>query len=274
MKNDFIVRIIHKIKRLTLLDWIVCAVLLGLLGYFLVNRFAKQEQWVNVRLKISGEEWWWNPGYPENWYGANLSKDQSAYNSFGKKVAQIQSVENYDAGKANRLIFVNLRLLTTYDKNTRTYTFNYQPLQIGKPMDLTFHQQNVRGLVTYVGNNLAPYTDTTLEVKLLAAYPWEADSLIKGLQMKDLGGNVIATINEVNITDAQVLEIRDKYGKLIALPAPYNTYRDVTLKVTLKTYAVNNTSFFVDGSAIKVGNKIWIEFEHTAIKDAIISKVF
>jgi len=274
MKKNFIVHIIHKIKKLTLLDWIVCAVLLGIFGFFLLNRFAKQEQWIDVRLKVSGDEWWWNPGYPDNWYGLGLFKGQSSYNTMGKKIAEIQSIENYDVGGPRRLIFIDLNVLATRNKKTQIYTFNYQTLQIGKPLDLTFGKYNLRGLVTYIGSNTISYGTTELEIKLLSIYPWEANSYKEGIVMKDLAGNVVATITQVNITDSQLLELRDQYGKLFTIPASNNVYKDVTLRVTLKTYRLNGVPYYIDGSAIKVGNHIGIEFEQTAIKNGVISRIY
>lgn len=274
MNRRLISRIIHFLKKLTFLDWIVCLVLIGVVGFFLINKFSKKEEWVSVKLKVTNDEWWWNTNNPDSWYGIGLMKGQSAYNGAGRKVAEIQSIENYDVGGPRRLILVDLNVLATYNKKTQTYTFNYQVLQIGKPLDFTFGQYNLRGLVTYIGNGVIPYGTTELELKLLSIYPWEADSYKQGVLMKDLVGNVVATIKQASVTDSQLLELIDRYGKLIAVPAPNNTHKDVTLRLSIKTYKVNNVPYYIDGSAIKVGNHIWIEFEQTAVKDGIISRIY
>lgn len=242
--------------------------------FLLVNRLSRQEQWVSIRLKAANDEWWWSTNSPEEWYGAGLSKGQYAYNTFGKRVAEIQSVENYDVGGPRRLIYANLKILTTYNKNTHTYTFNYQTLQIGKPLDFTFNQNNLHGLVTYIGDNMIPYHDANLEVKLLGILPWEATSYTKGAQMRDVNGNIIGTIERVDVTDTLVSTITDNNGRLFILPTLDNTRKDVTLRLTLKTYVSNRVQYFIDGTAIKIGNHIWLEFERTAVKDAIISNIY
>jgi len=229
---------------------------------------------ISVKLKVSNDEWWWRGSNPENWYAIGLSKGQFAYNTFGKQVAEIQSIENYDVGGPNRLIIVNLKLLSAYNKKTHGYSFNYQTLQIGKPLDLTFGTFNVHGLITHIGDTNMAYDDTDIEVKLLAIYPWEAASYVPGVQMKDSEGNVVGTINQVAVADSSVIEVWDNRGRLVSIPSFNNTRKDVTIKVTLKTYVANNIRYLIDGSAIKIGNHIWLEFEQTALKDAIISKIY
>lgn len=274
MNRRPISRIIHFLKKLTPLDWIVCLILIGVVGFFLINKFSKKEEWVSVKLKVTNDEWWWNTNNPDSWYGLGLMKGQSAYNGTGKKIAEIQSIENYDIGGPRRLILANLNVLATYNKKSKTYTFNYQVLQIGKPLDFTFTRYNLHGLITYIGNDAIPYGTTELELKLLSIYPWEAESYKQGVLMKDLEENVVATIKQVTITDTQLLEIKRRYGELFFAPAPNTTYKDVTLRIVLRTYNVNSVPYYIDGSSIKIGNHIWIEFEQTAVKDGIISRIY
>jgi len=261
------------VRKLTLLDWIVCAVLLGIFGFFLLNRFSKEERWVNIKLRASSDDWQGNSNSPM-WYGFGLLKGQSAYNTFGTKVAEIETIENYDIGGPNRLVLADIKLLTTFNKKTQTYTFNYQTLQVGKSLDLTFGQYNLRGLVTYIGDNAIPYSTTKLEVKLQSIYPWEANSYIVGVHMVDILGNIIGTIDAVDVQNAVVSELSDNHGRLIIIPTAENSLKDVTLRLTLKTYAMSGVPFFIDGTAIKIGNRIWLEFEHTAVKNAVISNIY
>lgn len=274
MKKSFVTHIIHIIKKLTVIDWIVGILLLGVVGFFLISRTTKTQRWVTVTLRVAGDQWYYNLAPPEYWYANDLAKGQVAYDSFGKKTAEILSVENYDIGGPNRLIIVHLKLLTTFNKTLKTYTFNYQTLQIGNPLDLTFGTNNLHGLVTYIDSPSLPYTMTNIEVKLLAVYPWEATSYQTGLQMKDFEGNTVATIRNVEIQDSQVTQLQDQYGNLVAIPSLNSLYKDVTLRLTLKTVLVHSVPFYIDGSAIKIGNLIWIEFEHTALKKAIISNIY
>ena len=274
MKKSSVLRIIHTIKKLTVLDWVVCLLLLGIVAFFLIIRTTKEQRWVGVTVRVSGDEWYYNLASPEHWYAEGLADGQAAYNSFGKKIAEVLSVENYDVGGPHRLIVVNLKLLTTFNKKINTYSFNYQVLQVGKPLDFTFGRYNLHGLVTYIGSTSIPYVTTDLEVKLHAIYPWEADSYKPELQMKDLEGNTVATIKSVEIQSAQVLELKNNYGDLVVVPFSYNSYKDVTIRLVIKSYMINGASYYIDGTAIKIGNRIWIEFEHTAVKDAIISKVY
>lgn len=274
MNKKIIVPIIQTSKKLTTLDWFFCCAILMVFIFLLVNRASKEQQWISVKLKVSNDEWLWQANNPYSWYGMSLSKGQSAYTSFGKKVAEIQSIENYDMGGPRRLIFANVKLLATYNKKTQTYSFAYQPLQIGKPLDFTFGQNNLHGLVTYIGDDIVPYGSTNIQVKLFTLYPWEANSYTKDSVMKDLDENIIGTIDDVEITDSTITKILDINERYIFFPVPANTYKDVAIRLSVRTYQVNNIPYFIDGSAIKIGNRIWLEFEHTAIKNGIISNIY
>lgn len=274
MKQSFATRIIHIIKKLTVIDWVVGILLLGIVGFFLISSTMKAQRWVTVTLRVSGDQWYYNLAPPEYWYANNLVRGQVAYDSFGKKTAEILSVENYDIGGPNRLIIVRLKLLTSFNKKSKTYTFNYQTLQIGSPLDLTFGTNNLHGLVTYIDSTSIPYAMTDIQVKLLGVYPWEAASYQPGLQMKDFEGNTVATIRSVETQDTQAIQLQNQYGGLVAIPSLNSQYKDVTLRLSLKTIPVHGVPFYIDGSAIKIGNHIWIEFEHTALKNAIISNIY
>jgi hypothetical protein len=270
MSLKFIASIIHKAKKLTIFDWLILLCISILIGVFVISRYAKREEWVSIKLKISADEWWWTGNTPEN----NIINGQSSYDSFGKKIATIDTIEKYDLGGSNRLTYVNLKILASFNKKTQTYTFEYQPLEIGKSLDLTFAKYNIHGIVTYIGNNINIYTDKQIEVKLLAVYPWEANSYIEGLQMKDMEGNTVATVESVSVANADISQLQEMSNRIILFPSVNDQRKDVTMRLTIKTYPLNGVLYFIDGAAIKIGESIWFQFEQTAIRNAIITKIF
>lgn len=269
----FIASIIHKIKKLSILDWLIIAGICIVFGFVLYNRMTKKEEWIWVKLNISNNTSWWQGSAPY-WYAQGLTKGQFAYNSFGQKIAEVGSIENYDMGGTNRLIYIDLKLLVSYDKRQHIYLFNYQPLQIGNQMDLTFSQYNVRGIITYIGSNTIPYKDKEIEVKVLNAYPWEADSYKEGMQMTDMSGNPVATILSVTVADNTVSQLYDTDGRLILISNPDSDRKEITMLLKIKTFSFTGVSYFIDGAAIKIGENIWFQFQNTAVKSALITRIY
>lgn len=194
-----------------------------------------------------------------------------AYNSFGEKVAEITNVENFDVGAYTRRLYVDVQLKGSYDKKRKIYLYNFQALQIGKPIDLTFGKNNVRGLITYINDPKIDYTQKKISVMIHKTRPWIADSYTPGMEMKDSLGRVLARIDTVRTTLAQYYEFSDIRGKTILVVDP--DFRDITLDLTIATFRSGDTAYFIDRAAIKIGEKIWFQFPNAAIRDAEITKI-
>lgn len=266
--------IIQKLQKLKLnaLDFFVIAIVLLILGSFLWLRVSKKTEWVTVRLVIGNDEWWWEGQPPQWWYVDNLQAGLTAKSSFGENNAEITNVESFDIGGFRRRAFVDIKLKGAFDKNRQVYLYNYQPLQIGKPLDLTFGKYNVKGLIAYIDKGQMEYKDRRIEVRALKIHPWEAESLMKGLEMKDTAGRVLATVENVQVDTSIEYEFSDIRGQTIPVANP--GFRDVTLRLAIKTFESGGTEHFIDRAAIKVGEKIWFQFPRAAIRDAEITKVF
>lgn len=268
-------RIIQKTKRLvrslTLFDWVVFLLVLSVVGVFLAIRFSKKQQWLPVRVIVTNDDWWWEGQAPSFWYVDDLSPNMTATNSFGETVAKISDVSIFDVGAYGRRAYVDVLLNATYDKTKNVYLFNFQPLQIGKPIELTFGTHNVRGLVAYIGDDKIEYEDKKIEVKVYEVRPMVAEMYVEGLEMKDTLGNVLASVEEVKVDPHIKYEFSDIRGT--SLPFNDPDYRDVTLVVNIKTFRSGGNNFFMDRAAVKVGELIWFQFPEVAVKEATISRI-
>ena len=267
--------IIRKIiKRLNLFDYLILIGLLIILGTLLFLRLTRKTETVPVRLKLSNDEWWWQGSPPEFWLVQNLKVGQQSYNTFGKQIAKITDIHSYDVGANRRRSFVDINLEASFDKRRGVYLYNFQPLQIGKPLDLTFGENNVRGLVTYIGSDEQFYTQKEIEVQLFAVYPFEANSYKKGLQVKDFRGRILTTIENVQVSNSQTYEFLDQNGRKFVIKGSDPARRDVTMRLKINTVLQDGVNYYVDGSAVKIGERIWFQFPQTVAKAAIVSKIF
>src|SRR3989344_427073 len=265
--------IIHKIKSIHLnpIDHLVIFSIAIVLGTFLYFSISKKTEWIDVRMVISKDEWWYEGQPPQYWYVDNIESGQVSYNAFGEKIAEIINIESFDIGGYRRRSYVDVKLKGSYDNTRKLYLYNYQPLQIGKPIDLTFGKHNVKGLVTYIDSDEITYFTKKIEVILLRIEPWVAESYKTGMQMKDSQNRVLATVNSIDIKLARQISFSDIRGQNIEVINPQ--LRDVSLQITIKTFKSSETFYFVDRAAIKIGEKIWFQFPEAVVRDAEITKI-
>lgn len=257
--------------HINIFDIIVACVVVAIIGSLIWLRASRRSQWISIRLVVSNDDQWWEGSPPQWWYIDSLEKGQTSRNSIGESIAEITNIQSFDAGAYRRRAFIDIRVKGSYDTKRQVYLFNYQPLQIGKPLDFLFGKNNIHGIVTYIDTINIPYTEKTIEVKLLGARTWVAESYTKGLEMKDLQGNMLARIDKVDIHPATWFQFSDIRGQLIQVYNP--EAKDVILTVTLKTFSSNGNLYFVDRASIKIGEHIWFQFPEAVARDAEIIKI-
>jgi hypothetical protein len=250
----------------------VIGVLLLVIGVFLWQRLNKRAEWINVRLIVANDEWWWEGQQPQWWYVDELKTGEIAHNSFGEKVAEITNVDSFDNGGYKRRAFIDLRLKGSYDKQRQIYIYNFQPLQIGKPLDLTFGKNNIHGLISYIQDMQVAYKDQRIEVRLKQIDTWVADSYKVGMEMKDSQGRTLAKIVSIDVQPYNYFDFSDIRGQLIQVTNP--DYRQAKIVLDIKTFESGGYSYFVDRAVIKLGEKIWFQFPQAVIRDSEIVKIF
>lgn len=265
---------IQKVKKwnINLFDVLVLTAIILVIGVFLWLRASKKTEWINVRLVVANDEWWWEGQPPQWWYVDDLKVGQTAYNSFGEKVAEIYNIESFDTGGYKRRAFIDLRLKGAYEKKRQIYTYNFQPLQIGKPLDLTFGKHNVRGLITYIDKIEIDYKQKKIQVRLAQVNTWIAESIRNGIEMKDSQGRVLAVVESVEVRPYTYYEFSDIRGQMIKVTNP--DFREVLVTLTINTFESGGYTYFVDRAAIKIGEKIWFQFPQAVIREAEITKIF
>lgn len=223
-------------------------------------------------MRISNDEWTAeNP--PANWYIHNLVPGLSSYGSYGEENGKILKIMSFDVGGTSRRAAIDVRLLTTFDKTRKVYMFNYQPLQIGKMLDLTFEKNNIHGMVINIGKDIETPQEKEIEVKLYASESQIAETYQKGMQMKDSENNVLAEITDIQMKNSPGFRLYDSDGRLILIPQEDPTHQDIVFRLKVKTYESDGIYYFVDGAAIKVDDDIWFHFPTITIKGAKIIRI-
>ncbi|MCB9813403.1 MAG: hypothetical protein H6772_03275 [Pseudomonadales bacterium] len=265
--------IIHKIKnfkfeKVHYFDLVVVFTILIIFSIFIYNRISRKSIWISARISISDSDLWWNGEPSPYWYINDLSVGMVSYNSFGEEVAKITDLEIYSLGGPNKRAYVDLSLKVSYNKKSQTYLYNFQPIQKGKPIDLTFGSNNVSGLIESLDSEPEQRYQKKIRVKMENIEDWLASSYQEGMEMKDSKGRVLARIESVRVEDSKLSQIK-LVGDRIYLTKDQN--KDVYAVVTV--VAIKDIEGFymtLDGAAIKIGEDVWFHFPEVVSRAKII----
>lgn len=248
----------YKSKRVFIFDALIILALSLIAVVFLYNKFTKKTTWVNVRVVISNNEWWWNGEPPKYWLVDELVIGQESFNSFGEVVAKIEDLEVFSLGGPSKQAYLDLSMKVSLDKKRNIYLYNFQPIQKGKPIDLTFGTSNVNGLVVALGSEPEERVQKKVRVRMQYLEDWLANSYKVGMEWKDNKGRLLARIDKVEVKDTNM-------DKLVFLNNgvhyTYDIFKDVYLDVTISVIKSRDGEYrFVDGATIKVSESIWFHF--------------
>lgn len=273
-KNKFISSIIHKFNYF---DFFILLTILLVLGFFLYNRFQRKSQWINVRVSVENSDWWYKGNSPYYWYASNIKDGDIAYDSFGKKVAEVIKVDNYDFGGPYRNIYVDLKVRVSFDKKRQQSLFEFKPLVVGSPVIFNFSSQQLRGLIVKVGENEIDYSYKVVKIrrksfpKNTLIYPEMTEKIKVGDKSFDSNNNLMAEVVDVKKTISSYYEFSDIRGQNIKVVNP--DYRDLEITLRIKTFKDLDRNFYINQAVVKVGSTVWFQFPEYSLEDYEIIEI-
>jgi hypothetical protein len=250
------------------LDGLVLGAIIIALGGLLWMRLQRQTQWVTTQIEISQEEWWWKAEGPAYWYLNRLEPGTPSFNSFGEQVAVVDKVELVDIGDSRQRALVTVKLKVSYDAQKQQYVFGFQPLQVGRAVELSFGKQQFKGLVTSIDQPALPMVERSVRIKIKKLNPTIAKSYKVGLQSLTNTGEPVATITQLQVTQAMEDNFSDIRGQIVVVPN--SGYIDVIAVVKLRLTQDGDQYYFADGKPVKVSGLITIQFPQALMKEAQI----
>ena len=257
-------------KKLTIFDWLIVFVIIGGLVFF-ASFIFKKEQWIKVELKVGLENLQWGYQPSPYWLADSIKKGESQFDGLGGKEAEVLGTEIYEWGGGKKSIYLLLNLKVNYNKQKRVYRFTHQAVEIGRPLKLEMGNVGFEGIVMSIeGKALGEKVVKVVEAKLLDVYPWTAEAIVLGAEMKDDKGQLVAQVLEKKIQLADITVTTDR-GDVLARKDPLK--RDVILKLELVTTKRNQSYYFREEQNIKIGNGLWIKLPQVDISGASIINI-
>jgi hypothetical protein len=252
-------KLIYKIKplfkKLNAFDWLFIIVLVASVIFIAITSL-KKTAWVTAEFKVS------IPGTGRLSYLAaeNLNQGDFQLNQSGEKNLEVLKVFSW--GNQQKDMWITAKLNVNVNKSNK-YSFNYQPLEIGKPVEATIKGIYVRGIVTWLENipdtrkryaitikarlvnDTNPYSTSTRGVD-----PWLADGLEVGQQMKDTTGRIVAEITDLTVKPAE-RTVQTGDGRIYLGEDPLK--KDVFLTLKIQTTKNENDYYFLEDLPVKIG---------------------
>jgi|GEM_PF-1798556 len=252
--------------KLHWLDLVVVGLIIAAGGFLLWQRSKITSEWITVQIKVAPDEWWWPSVGPESWYSQELKTGDWGFNSFGEKVIQIQNVQAIDIGSGRDQIIVWAKIKVGYNSKRDQYIFGFQPIQIGKSLELDFSRQRVKGLVVALEKKDFDYIEKTVKLRVAALDPIVAASFFIGQDSKTLAGEPMATITDLKILPSIESQFSDIRQRIVLVSNPQFVTLELTVKLKLRR--VGEQFQYIDGQPVKLGQSLPIQFPQVTLPDA------
>jgi len=267
-------------KSIGIFEFLVGLVILLAL-IFVVFQTRSKEEWVEVEVKISSSSWW--QAYfisPPFWLGESVGIGDQEFDSMGKEIAEVLDIKVYELRNeggeektTRKDYYLTLNLKVVKDRRTKKLNFKNKPLEIGIPIE--FHLENtfVLGLVTYIKD--IPDTRKTEELIIegtwMNTFPWHAEAIQVGGEMRDGSGRVVAKILDKQINLADMIVTTDD-GRVLIRKNPLK--RDVSIKARILVRKVGENYYFREDQKVKIGENLFIHLPEVDVNYISIMKVF
>ncbi|MFH1970850.1 MAG: DUF4330 domain-containing protein [Patescibacteria group bacterium] len=263
---------LKKISPLTLL--MIIATLTFVV--FFATLMIRKSEWIQVEVEISPPDWyqWYQGGIVPSWLPDNINIGDEQYNAFNQKTGEILNIRNYEWSNSNSVnlitekkTYVTLNLKVERDKKTNKIRYQQQPLEIGKPIDLTFNNTGFKALVTFIegATDTRVWEEKIVEVKLFqdnqifpettGIFTWKADAIEIGDQMKDSAGNTLVEVLDKKVKPAEKI-VTTSDGRVFVNYDPLK--KDVYLTLKINALKQNGLFYHLGNQKIKVGAYIFI----------------
>lgn len=256
MKN--LLRFLRQKKTLTFMVIGIVGLILAGLVVFQVS--TQKPTFVTVRIKGSPGNWWWVTPRPPDWLANSVHAGDKEFNASNNAIAEVLSVDIYDAGGPTKDIYLTTKLDVRYNTKTKKYRYKGEPLEIGGPISLSLGSTFFPGMVVSIsgeGSNPVKYKDLTIQVRHKDRWPYEYDAIKIGEKIVDGNNQPIAEIIAKSQSPA-LREVQTLSGQILKGYSP--VLNDYYVTIRIRAEEQGNQYIYREEQYIKIGNQLWLLF--------------
>jgi hypothetical protein len=251
----------------------IATVVLFLGGVLYYQLVFQKPTFVTVRIKGSPGNWWWVTPRPPDWLANAIHVGDKEYNAMNQPIADVVSVDLYDAGGPTKDIYLTAKLDARYNAQTKKYRYKGEPLEVGGPISLSLGSTFFPGMVVGIDGPGVPvrkYKDLIVHVRYKDRWPFEYEGVVVGDKISDGEGNVIAEIMSKESTPAE-REVETAAGQVVRGFSP--VLQDLYVTIKLKVETRDDQYVYREEQYVKIGNQLWLLFPHYNISGAYITSI-
>jgi hypothetical protein len=257
--NTFIQNKIKFLFKLKALDWFIVLTIAGII-IFLVATSLNQDRWITIEFKVTNNPTYlpYNGETPPYWIADKIKVGDVQTNDLGQQNLKVLSVKSW--GFQNKETWVTASVKAKYNPKQKKYTYLYQPLEIGRSIDITINGTNVHGIVTSIQgfSDTRKTYDVTVKTRLTDNNtPYSVNTR---------GVDPIAEILDKEVRPAEKV-ITTSDGRAVLGEDPLK--KDVYLTVKLRVTKNDDTYLFLENIPVKIGFSFPIYLERVFLNPVI-----
>jgi len=258
-----------KKKQFTLIDYSIAVFIIFSLSFLAYFWLVKKPASIFIDLTFQRNQYEDFPTPPEFWQVDSIKSGDIAYNSLGRKIAQVVEVEksNWGGGRRKNII-ITLQLKATFNRKTKKYTLDDNPLLIGRDLAFNLGDTEFTGQIINLyqdqNDRFSQFQKAKAEVKVIYREyePWHAEN-IRDFQVINSQNEAILTTKSVVIEPAEII-VETAAGSLVRRRHP--TKKDITVTFELpQILCRENICFYKNFETFLIGGEFWADSGKTFI---------
>lgn len=240
---------------ITMFDAIVAiCFILAIISFFIF--YSRKSAVVYISTVNNFQDWPEDTPPSPYWISNSVKIGDKARDSFGGERAEVVGIDSSEWGGDRSFLRLRLKVNALYNKKTRIYLLEDQPLLIGNRLSLDIGKIHYEGVISYVGTNLddfeKDYKLAEVNFASLKVLPWIASVYSTDFEVKNTQGESIFKIISSKIEPA-LQQVTTSNGTMLLKRDPY--LKDVYFTAKLKVRCYQGTCYFNDIYPIRVGTR-------------------
>jgi hypothetical protein len=253
-------KILSTLKKLNPFDVFMIIIALSILfGFFFF--FYRRAEYITIQVKVTNQEVLYAATLPKNSYSRYFTVGDVERDAVGRVISEVIDVESYPVSSENQAVYLTLKVRSTFDTRTKTYSARGKTLMYGTPMRFNLSSVTFDGFVTQVPNTSVSHKQKIMLVQAVSRYvePATAKVIKAGDTIINSKNEVLIKITSVRVEPA-IQVTTNISGDLLERRNPY--FKDIYLDMEVLVDEFNNKDLvlldeikFQVGAVVPFSNK-------------------
>ena len=236
-------KLLSELKKINPFDMFMIIVSISILvGFFFF--FYRRAEYITIRVKVTNQEVLYATMLPKNSYARHFSKGDVERDAVGRIITEVLDVESYPVNQENHVVYLSLKVRSTYDTRTQTYSARGKTLMYGTPIRFNLNSVTFDGFVTQVPNTSVSHKKKVMRVQAVSRYmePSISEAVKAGDTIINSRNEVLIKITNVRIEPAMQITTNVS-GDLLERKNPY--FKDIYVDMEVLVDEFNNNDIIM-----------------------------